>query len=141
MHVPFRDSKLTRVLQGSLGGNSRTAIVSCISPAKGGMTLEAVVHQLCFASSPYIVNCHAGCSDTTRMALTFSLAAKNVSVYPCVNKTLSKKAEISLLQEEIASLRRQLVSGPKHVAYTLLNFNCCVIYQVQFYILGFVAGS
>ncbi|TKR93726.1 hypothetical protein L596_008132 [Steinernema carpocapsae] len=33
-HVPYRDSKLTRLLQGSLGGNSRTAIIICASPAR-----------------------------------------------------------------------------------------------------------
>ena len=34
-HVPFRDSKLTRMLQPSLGGNSRTAILVTLSPAAG----------------------------------------------------------------------------------------------------------
>ncbi|XP_069972370.1 kinesin heavy chain isoform X5 [Penaeus vannamei] len=32
-HVPYRDSKLTRILQESLGGNARTTIVICASPA------------------------------------------------------------------------------------------------------------
>jgi hypothetical protein len=32
-HVPYRDSKLTRILQDSLGGNSRTVMVACVSPA------------------------------------------------------------------------------------------------------------
>ena len=32
-HVPFRDSKLTRLLQPCLGGNSRTAIICTLSPA------------------------------------------------------------------------------------------------------------
>ncbi|CAG2247375.1 KIF5 [Mytilus edulis] len=32
-HVPYRDSKLTRILQESLGGNARTTIVICCSPA------------------------------------------------------------------------------------------------------------
>ncbi|XP_020520651.1 kinesin-like protein KIN-1 isoform X2 [Amborella trichopoda] len=32
-HVPFRDSKLTRILQDSLGGNSRTALLCCCSPS------------------------------------------------------------------------------------------------------------
>ncbi|KAH0969441.1 hypothetical protein GBA52_028709 [Prunus armeniaca] len=32
-HVPYRDSKLTRILQSSLGGNARTAIICTMSPA------------------------------------------------------------------------------------------------------------
>ncbi|XXQ34825.1 Kinesin motor domain-containing protein [Plasmodiophora brassicae] len=32
-HVPFRDSKITRLLQDSLGGNSKTLMVACVSPA------------------------------------------------------------------------------------------------------------
>eukprot|EP00602_Paraphysomonas_sp_CaronLab_P010215 CAMPEP_0185018700 /NCGR_PEP_ID=MMETSP1103-20130426/1368_1 /TAXON_ID=36769 /ORGANISM="Paraphysomonas bandaiensis, Strain Caron Lab Isolate" /LENGTH=1198 /DNA_ID=CAMNT_0027548619 /DNA_START=161 /DNA_END=3757 /DNA_ORIENTATION=- len=36
-HVPYRESKLTRFLQDSLGGNSRTAMIACVSPAEGDM--------------------------------------------------------------------------------------------------------
>ncbi|KAH8969266.1 hypothetical protein BDL97_02G024500 [Sphagnum fallax] len=32
-HVPYRDSKLTRILQESLGGNSRTTLLCCCSPS------------------------------------------------------------------------------------------------------------
>jgi hypothetical protein len=32
-HVPYRDSKLTRILRDSLGGNSRTVMIACISPS------------------------------------------------------------------------------------------------------------
>ena len=34
MHVPYRDSVLTRLLQDSLGGNSRTLMIACVSPAE-----------------------------------------------------------------------------------------------------------
>ena len=33
IHVPYRDSKLTRVLQPALGGNSKTAIICAMTPA------------------------------------------------------------------------------------------------------------
>ncbi|CAA6666662.1 unnamed protein product [Spirodela intermedia] len=32
-HIPYRDSKLTRILQDALGGNSRTALLCCCSPS------------------------------------------------------------------------------------------------------------
>lgn len=32
-HVPYRDSKMTRILQDSLGGNCRTTIIICCSPS------------------------------------------------------------------------------------------------------------
>lgn len=32
--VPYRDSKLTRILQDSLGGNSNTYMIACVSPAE-----------------------------------------------------------------------------------------------------------
>ena len=31
-HIPYRDSKLTRILQESLGGNAKTTVVICCSP-------------------------------------------------------------------------------------------------------------
>jgi len=35
--IPYRDSKLTRVLKGSLGGNHRTLMIACVSPSLSNM--------------------------------------------------------------------------------------------------------
>lgn len=47
-HVPYRDSKLTRMLQDSLGGNSRTLMVACVSPAD--INMEESVNTLRYAA-------------------------------------------------------------------------------------------
>ena len=33
LHVPYRDSKITRLLKDSLGGNARTVMITCLSPS------------------------------------------------------------------------------------------------------------
>uniref|UniRef100_A0AAQ5ZNY2 Kinesin motor domain-containing protein n=1 Tax=Amphiprion ocellaris TaxID=80972 RepID=A0AAQ5ZNY2_AMPOC len=45
--VPYRDSKLTRLLQDSLGGNSHTLMIACISPADSNM--EETINTLRYA--------------------------------------------------------------------------------------------
>jgi hypothetical protein len=47
-HIPYRDSKLTRILQPSLGGNARTAIICNVTPASGH--IEETNSTLKFAS-------------------------------------------------------------------------------------------
>lgn len=46
-HVPYRDSKLTRLLQDSLGGNSHTVMIACVSPADSN--LEETLNTLRYA--------------------------------------------------------------------------------------------
>ena len=48
IHVNYRDSKLTRVLQPTLSGNARLSFVCCISPS--GIFLEETKSTLQFAS-------------------------------------------------------------------------------------------
>ena len=48
-HIPYRDSKLTRILQNSLGGNARTAIICTMSPALSHV--EQTRNTLSFATS------------------------------------------------------------------------------------------
>ena len=47
MHVPYRESKLTRLLQDSLGGNSRTCMIACVSTADAN--LEETLNTLKYA--------------------------------------------------------------------------------------------
>jgi kinesin family protein 5 len=63
-HIPYRDSKLTRVLQESLGGNARTALIITCSPAKYNL-------------------------DETISTLKFGARAKQVKNKPKINKELT----------------------------------------------------
>ena len=47
-HVPYRESKLTRILQGSIGGQTKTALIATISPAK--VNMSETVSTLNYAS-------------------------------------------------------------------------------------------
>lgn len=47
-HVPYRDSKLTRLLQDSLGGNATTLMIACVSPAE--YNLVETVNTLMYAN-------------------------------------------------------------------------------------------
>ena len=95
--VPYRDSKLTRVLQESLGGNARTALIVTCSPAKDN-------------------------SDETVSTLKFGQRAKNIKNKAKVNKDeslaeLKKKCEdyekeISQLKTKVDKLERQLKKKP-----------------------------
>ena len=58
-HVPYRESKLTRFLQDSLGGNSRTTMIACVSPddidvAEGSNTIIYAAHARNIKNKPKI---------------------------------------------------------------------------------------
>ncbi|KAH8272462.1 hypothetical protein KR044_005142 [Drosophila immigrans] len=81
-HIPYRDSKLTRLLQDSLGGNTKTIMISCISPA----------------DSNY---------DETLSTLRYASRAKNISNIPKINED-PKDAQLRQYQQEILKLRKLL---------------------------------
>lgn len=85
-HIPFRDSKLTRILQSSLGGNARTAIICTMSPAQT----------------------HA---EQSRNTLFFASCAKEVVTNAQVNVVVSDKALVKKLQRELARLEGELRSS------------------------------
>jgi len=47
-HVPYRDSKLTRLLKGSLGGNHKTLMIACVSPS--GSNTDESLNSLRYAN-------------------------------------------------------------------------------------------
>ncbi|KAG7967976.1 hypothetical protein I3843_08G127900 [Carya illinoinensis] len=85
-HVPFRDSKLTRILQSSLGGNARTAIICTMSPARSHV-------------------------EQSRNTLLFASCAKDVSTNAKVNVVMSDKVLVKNLQRELARLEGELRSS------------------------------
>ncbi|KAK7098411.1 kinesin-like protein KIF3B [Littorina saxatilis] len=88
-HIPYRDSKLTRLLQDSLGGNSKTTMVANIGPASYNF-------------------------DETLTTLRYANRAKSIKNKPKINED-PKDALLREFQEEINRLRNQLSGngGPK----------------------------
>ncbi|XP_033880751.3 kinesin-like protein KIF21A isoform X8 [Acipenser ruthenus] len=82
-HVPYRDSKLTRLLQDSLGGNSQTVMIACISPSDRDFM-------------------------ETLNALKYANRARNIKNRVMVNQDKASQ-QISALRTEIARLQMELM--------------------------------
>ncbi|KAG4066799.1 hypothetical protein HA402_012866 [Bradysia odoriphaga] len=85
-HIPYRESKLTRLLQESLGGRTKTSIIATISP--GHRDLEE-----------------------TLSTLEYAHRAKNIQNKPEVNQKLTKKLALKEYSEEIERLKRDLMAS------------------------------
>ncbi|KAM9444185.1 LOW QUALITY PROTEIN: kinesin-like protein KIF17 [Clarias gariepinus] len=83
-HIPYRDSKLTRLLQDSLGGNTRTLMVACLSPADNNY-------------------------EESLSTLRYANRAKSIQNRPRINED-PKDALLRQYQEEIKQLK-SLISG------------------------------
>merc|ERR1712086_324856 len=81
-HIPYRDSKLTRLLQDSLGGNTKTVMIAAISPADYNY-------------------------DETISTLRYASRAKSIKNKPKVNED-PKDALLKQYEEEINKLKRML---------------------------------
>merc|ERR1719492_397909 len=98
-HVPFRNSKLTRVLDGSIGGNCRTALLVCVSPDVA-QTLETI-SSLEFAARAMCVEVDPKVNSDER----------------CTSANLRHRAEqdaeqsLKRMQEKVARLEQSLVAA------------------------------
>jgi hypothetical protein len=78
-HIPYRDSKLTRLLQDSLGGNTKTLMVAAMSPADYNYdeTLSTLRHGLDDHFCSFLSVSHVG-MRTARRALKTSLKSTKI---------------------------------------------------------------
>ena len=86
IHVPYRDSKLTRLLRDSLGGRTKTCIIATIAP-----TVQ--------------------CQEETMSTLDYAHRAKNIKNKPEVNQKISKTTHLKEMGGEIARLKAELVAA------------------------------
>lgn len=84
-HIPYRESKLTRLLQDSLGGRTKTCIIATLSPAKSNL-------------------------EETISTLDYAFRAKNIRNKPQVNQTVSKKTLLKEFTAEIEKLKCELIA-------------------------------
>ncbi|KAI4285689.1 MAG: hypothetical protein L6R35_004599 [Caloplaca aegaea] len=84
-HIPYRESKLTRLLQDSLGGRTKTCIIATVSPAKSNL-------------------------EETISTLDYAFRAKNIRNKPQVNQTISKKTLLKEFTAEIEKLKGELIA-------------------------------
>jgi polyhydroxyalkanoate synthesis regulator phasin len=83
-HVPYRDSKLTRLLQDSLGGNSQTLMMACVSPSDSNF-LE------------------------TLSTLKYANRARNIKNKVTVNQEFAgSSVEVNQLRAQVARLKLEL---------------------------------
>lgn len=80
-HIPYRESKLTRLLKDSLGGNSITLMIACVSPSE--TNIEETINTLSYASF-----------------------TKNIKLLP--KKNIIKEDEIESLKKEIIELKNKM---------------------------------
>eukprot|EP00252_Welwitschia_mirabilis_P016493 TRINITY_DN3636_c0_g2_i1.p1 TRINITY_DN3636_c0_g2~~TRINITY_DN3636_c0_g2_i1.p1 ORF type:complete len:1127 (+),score=289.52 TRINITY_DN3636_c0_g2_i1:329-3709(+) len=83
VHVPYRDSKLTRLLQDSLGGNSKTLMIACVSPAD--------------------IN-----AEETLNTLKYANRARNIQNKPIVNRDPMSN-EMQRMRQQIEYLQSELL--------------------------------
>ncbi|KAK4144803.1 kinesin-like protein bimC [Dichotomopilus funicola] len=95
-HIPYRESKLTRLLQDSLGGRTKTCIIATISPAKSNL-------------------------EESISTLDYAFRAKNIRNKPQLNALTNKKTLLRDLTIEIERLKAELIATRQRNGVYLSN--------------------
>ncbi len=95
-HIPYRESKLTRLLQDSLGGRTKTCIIATVSPARSNL-------------------------EETISTLDYAFRAKNIRNKPQVNSMISKKTLLKEFTAEIEKLKGELIATRQRNGVYLSN--------------------
>ncbi|CAI9115993.1 OLC1v1017027C1 [Oldenlandia corymbosa var. corymbosa] len=102
-HIPYRDSKLTRILQPALGGNAKTSIICTLAPEE--IHIEETKGTLQFASrAKRITNCVQVNEILTDAAL---LKRQKLEIEELRMKLQGSRAEV--LEQEILKLRNDML--------------------------------
>jgi len=118
-HVPFRDSKLTRLLQESLGGNARTSLVVAVCDAKEHS--EETLQSLQFGARAMRVTTHARVNERAECSLP---TQDEVSLAAALRGSRTSLLEQTLLEKEgqLEAVQAQLkVSGGYQPLCTCIN--------------------
>ncbi|KAJ2004183.1 tubulin-dependent ATPase kip3 [Coemansia thaxteri] len=98
-HIPYRDSKLTRMLKFSLGGNCRTVMITCVSPAS--TYFEETHNTLKYANR----------AKNIKTTVNKNTKSTQVHLAQYQGKIKEQSEEIARLQREIALLRSKASSS------------------------------
>ena len=99
-HVPFRDSKLTRLLTDSLGGNSKTCIYACVGPTL--FNYDETYSTLLFATRAMKVKTFVHLNEKVDFKLS------DPSEAGLIERNALLESQISSIRQEAESLRSQL---------------------------------
>ncbi|TXG52671.1 hypothetical protein EZV62_021840 [Acer yangbiense] len=116
-HVPYRDSKLTRLLQDSLGGNSKTVMIACVSPAD--TNAEETLNTLKYANrarniqNKAVINRDPMAAQMQRMRSQIEQLQAEILFYRGdsslpFDELQILKQKVSLLEASNAELQREL---------------------------------
>ncbi|XP_057973619.1 kinesin-like protein KIN-4A isoform X2 [Malania oleifera] len=128
-HVPYRDSKLTRLLQDSLGGNSRTVMIACISPAD--INAEETLNTLKYANrarniqNKPVVNRDPISSEMLKMRQQL----EHLQAELCARGGGASSDEVQVLKERIAWL--EATNGDLCRELHELRSKCYVVEQCE----------